>query len=36
MHLHGKLPMFDVVADYPVQVINWHDAKLRLISARES
>ncbi len=25
MHLHGKLPMFDLVADYPVQVINWHD-----------
>ena len=25
MHLHGNAPMFDVVADYPVQVINWHD-----------
>jgi len=25
MHLHGKLPMFDLVADYPVQVINWHE-----------
>ncbi len=25
MHLHGDTPMFDVVADYPVQVINWHD-----------
>ncbi|MBN2303958.1 MAG: uroporphyrinogen decarboxylase [Anaerolineae bacterium] len=25
MHLHGSAPMFDVVADYPVQVINWHD-----------
>jgi uroporphyrinogen decarboxylase len=25
VHLHGPLPMFDVVADYPVQVINWHD-----------
>lgn len=25
MHLHGRVPMFDLVADYPVQVINWHD-----------
>lgn len=25
MHLHGSTPMFDLVADYPVQVINWHD-----------
>ncbi|MCI0710513.1 MAG: uroporphyrinogen decarboxylase [Chloroflexi bacterium] len=25
MHLHGPLPMFDLVADYPVQAINWHD-----------
>lgn len=25
MHLHGNAPMFDLVADYPVQVINWHD-----------
>jgi uroporphyrinogen decarboxylase len=25
VHLHGDLPMFDLVADYPVQVINWHD-----------
>ena len=25
MHLHGPLPMFDLVADYPVQSINWHD-----------
>ena len=25
MHLHGDAPMFDAVADYPVQVINWHD-----------
>ncbi len=25
LHLHGPLPMFDVVADYPVQAINWHD-----------
>jgi uroporphyrinogen decarboxylase len=25
MHLHGNAPMFELVADYPVQVINWHD-----------
>ena len=25
VHLHGDSPMFDVVADYPVQAINWHD-----------
>ncbi len=25
LHLHGKGVMFDLVADYPVQAINWHD-----------
>lgn len=25
MHLHGDTPMFDLVSDYPVQAINWHD-----------
>ncbi len=25
LHLHGIDVMFDLVADYPVQVINWHD-----------
>jgi uroporphyrinogen decarboxylase len=25
LHLHGDAPMFDLVTDYPVQVINWHD-----------
>jgi uroporphyrinogen decarboxylase len=25
LHLHGNVPMFDLVADYPIQVINWHD-----------
>lgn len=25
LHLHGNDVMFDTVADYPVQVINWHD-----------
>jgi uroporphyrinogen decarboxylase len=25
LHLHGPDVMFDLVSDYPVQVINWHD-----------
>ncbi|MBN1179786.1 MAG: uroporphyrinogen decarboxylase [Anaerolineae bacterium] len=25
LHLHGTSVMFDMVADYPVQVLNWHD-----------
>lgn len=25
MHLHGDAPIFNAVADYPVQSINWHD-----------
>jgi len=25
VHLHGDAPMFDLVANYPVQSINWHD-----------
>ena len=25
LHLHGTDVMFDLLADYPVQVINWHD-----------
>ena len=25
LHLHGADPMFDLVTDYPVQAINWHD-----------
>ncbi|MBC8449274.1 MAG: uroporphyrinogen decarboxylase [Chloroflexi bacterium] len=25
LHLHGHNVMFDLVADYPVQAINWHD-----------
>jgi uroporphyrinogen decarboxylase len=24
-HLHGEEVMFDLIADYPVQVLNWHD-----------
>ncbi|MBN1286430.1 MAG: uroporphyrinogen decarboxylase [Anaerolineae bacterium] len=25
LHLHGDVPMFDLIADYPVQAVNWHD-----------
>ncbi len=25
LHLHGVDVMFDAVADYPVQILNWHD-----------
>jgi uroporphyrinogen decarboxylase len=25
LHLHGRRVMFDLLADYPVQVVNWHD-----------
>jgi len=25
LHLHGANVMFDAVADYPVQAVNWHD-----------
>jgi uroporphyrinogen decarboxylase len=25
LHLHGSRVMFDLVVDYPVQVVNWHD-----------
>ncbi len=25
LHLHGGHGMFNLVADYPVQVVNWHD-----------
>ncbi len=25
LHIHGRNVMFDVVSDYPVQAINWHD-----------
>ena len=25
LHLHGKDVYFDILADYPVQIINWHD-----------
>jgi uroporphyrinogen decarboxylase len=27
VHLHGRHVMFDMVADYPAQVINWHDTE---------
>lgn len=25
LHLHGDAPMFDLIAQYPVQAMNWHD-----------
>jgi uroporphyrinogen decarboxylase len=25
LHIHGQDIMFDLLADYPVQAINWHD-----------
>ena len=25
LHLHGNRVMFDLLADYPVQIVNWHD-----------
>ena len=27
VHLHGVNVMFDLVASYPAQVINWHDVE---------
>ncbi len=30
VHLHGQAPMFDLIADYPIQVINWHDRECGL------
>lgn len=24
-HIHGKSIMFDLIAEYPVQILNWHD-----------
>ncbi len=29
LHLHGTEVMFDLLADYPVQVVNWHDRETR-------
>lgn len=33
LHLHGMSPMFDLIADYPVQSINWHDRETAPILA---
>lgn len=30
VHLHGPAPMLDLIADYPVQAINWHDRETSL------
>jgi uroporphyrinogen decarboxylase len=37
LHLHGEDVMFDLVSDYPVAVINWHDrhTKPSLAEARD-
>ncbi len=37
LHIHGPAPLFDLVADYPVQALNWHDrtAGPSLAAARE-
>lgn len=35
LHLHGEHVMFDLVADYPVPAINWHDRET-LPSLREA
>ena len=29
LHLHGQHPMFNLLSDYPVQAINWHDRTAR-------
>ncbi|MDW8467935.1 MAG: uroporphyrinogen decarboxylase family protein [Burkholderiales bacterium] len=38
LHLHGERPMFERLARYPVQMINWHDrlAAPSLAEARQS
>jgi uroporphyrinogen decarboxylase len=30
VHLHGDAPMFDLVAQYPVQILNWHDRETKI------
>lgn len=37
LHLHGADIFFDLVADYPVQAVNWHDRRVppTLAEARE-
>ena len=27
LHLHGSHPMYELVGDYPVQIVNWHDRR---------
>ncbi|MBN2501652.1 MAG: hypothetical protein JXB38_12795 [Anaerolineales bacterium] len=29
LHLHGNNVMFDLVTDYPVEIINWHDLETK-------
>lgn len=37
LHLHGADIFFDLVADYPVQAVNWHDRRVppSMLEARE-
>ena len=30
LHIHSSEIMFELVADYPVQIVNWHDRETRL------
>lgn len=30
LHLHGQQPHFDLLSDYPVQIVNWHDRRTGL------
>ena len=30
VHLHGQAPMFDLITNYPIQAINWHDRECGL------
>jgi len=29
LHIHGTNVMFDLVRDYPCQIVNWHDRETR-------
>lgn len=33
LHLHSTDVMFDMLADYPVQIVNWHDREIGLTLA---
>jgi len=27
LHLHGSHPMYELIGEYPVQIVNWHDRR---------